>query len=130
MISFSRRQLAAYAVEQMIKGRPMAALARELAAGLIVLGRHKELELILADIDQELEDRDLLAQVRVTSAYPLSDKLKTELTSQIKKLTNVKNVDLTHRLDKEVLGGIKIETANHTWDKTLRKTLTDIKESV
>ena len=130
MVKFSRRQLARYAVEEMLAKRPPAALAERLAAATIVSGRQKELELLFADINQGLEDRGWLARARLTTAYPLSKKLRQEIASHLKKLTGVEKVNLVSQLDKNVIGGFKIETANHAWDKTIRRQLSDIKGTV
>ena len=130
MISFSRRQLAHYAVEKMLAKQRLAVLAEHLAAALISSGKDKEVELLLSDIDQELEDRGLVARARVTSASQLSDSLRQELSAKIKKMISVKEVVTTHEVDKKALGGLRIETANHAWDKTVRKMLADIRETV
>lgn len=130
MISFSRRQLANYAVEQLLAKQSPAKLARHLAAALIASRKQKDVELLLLDIDQELEDRGLVAKAQVTASHELSANLHKELSSAIKKATGVKEVVLSEAIDKDVLGGLKIETANHTWDKTLRRMLMNIKETV
>ena len=55
--SFSRRALAAYAVEQLTKGTSAKNLARHLAAAMIASGKDKDYELLLSDIAEELESR-------------------------------------------------------------------------
>ena len=130
MIKLTRRQLAEYAVDEMVRGTPLKNLSANLAAALAVQRKKNELQLLLADIDRELEDRGLLARARVTSAYPLSYNLLEMLSSQVKKLAQVETVEILTRLDKQVLGGIRIETANHAWDKTVKKQLDSIREAV
>ncbi len=130
MINFSRRQLAKYAVNQMLAGQSTASLAKQLAAALLAARRQREAELFLADIDQEMEDRGLLAKARVTTAQPLSKALRQEIAKLIKQQAAVKETILVEEIDKAVIGGIKIETANHAWDKTLKRTLADIKEAI
>lgn len=123
MISISRRQLADYAVEELLAGRQPAKLASRLAAVLIETGRRGQVDLLLSDIDQQLEDRGLVAKARATVVYPLEAKLKAKLAEVVKKATGAKQVVLVEQLDKDMLGGIRIETANHTWDKTARREL-------
>lgn len=130
MINFSRRQLARYAVAQMTSGQSPSLLARRLAAALIVSKKTKEAEMLLSDIDQELEDRGVIARASITSAHELSESLRRELAAEVKKLTGVKQVITSQNVDRDVLGGIRIETANHAWDKTARKSLRDIQEAV
>jgi F0F1-type ATP synthase delta subunit len=129
MASFSRRQLAKYAVDEMINGKSAASLASRLAATLIASHRQKEVDLLLSDIDQELEERDLLVRARVTSAYPLSAELKRQLTAQLKKMTEAKDVALQEQIDNSVIGGFRVDTATHSWDKTLMRALRQLKET-
>lgn len=128
MSGFSRRQLADYAVNEIVAKHPVADLSAHLAAALVNNGWQKEVELLLLDIDQELEERGLLARVRLISTYVLSEKLKTELASKLKKMAGVKEVILLEEIDKTVIGGIKIETATRSWDRTIIRTLTQLKE--
>lgn len=128
MIGFSRRQLAQYAVDEMLAKRSTTDLSAHLAASLVASDRQKDIELLLSDIDQVLEERGLLATAHLTSAYALTEKLKTELISQLKKVTNTKQVVVFEEVDKAVIGGIKVETAARSWDRTIRRTLNRIKE--
>lgn len=130
MINFSRRQLAKYAADQMLANQPIADLSAYLAAALTASGMQKEVELLLSDIDQELEVRGLLAIARIKSAYPLSAELKRDLESQLKKMTGSKEVVLREQIDKNIIGGIKVETAVHSWDRTVNGRLNTIKEAV
>ena len=130
MTGYSRRQLAQYAVNELVSNRSIADLSAHLAAALAASGRQKEIELLLADIDQELEQRGLLARAQLTSAYPLSSKLKQEIQVRLKKVTGVKEVVLQEQIDKSTIGGFKVETASRSWDKTVRRTLAGLKENV
>src|SRR3712207_4099947 len=93
-------------------------------------GEHKEHRLFLSEELHDLEGRGVLAKVLIATAQPLSEQLRKELAVGISRAVQVKDVVLEPRLDKEIMGGIKIETANHTWDKSLKRQLTDIKEAV
>ncbi|MEX0881509.1 MAG: F0F1 ATP synthase subunit delta [Candidatus Saccharimonadales bacterium] len=128
MISFSRRRLAKYAVDELSNNRPISVVSTRLAAALTASNRQKEVDLLLSDISQELEERGLLAIASLTSASPLSEKFKHELTLQLKKLTGVKEIILQEEVDKDLIGGLKVETASRTWDKTLKRELSKIKE--
>ena len=129
MISVSRRQLARYAVDQLLAKQPARSVANHLAAALIASGRRHESELLLLDIDLELEERGLIAKATITSAHPVSAQLKKTLSARLKKLSDVEAVVLDQQIDKSVIGGIKIETASRTIDKTLKKELMNLKET-
>jgi F0F1-type ATP synthase delta subunit len=128
--SFSRRQLANYAVDEMLAKRPLKALAARLSAAMTASGQQRDIELLISDIDQELEERGLLARAQVTSAWPLSLKAKQQLVAQLKNLTNTQEVAVEELTDKNVIGGIKVETASRSWDKTIKRELTKIREIV
>ncbi len=115
----SRRALARYAADQLLGGAAAPAVARHLAASLIDSQRQKEAGLPLADLNYELQGRGRLAAATVTTAYELSADLKKEITGLIKKLSKVDYVLLTEQVDKNIIGGVHIEFAERTWDKTI-----------
>ena len=128
MHNLSRRQLAGYAADRLLdKARP-SKVAQELAAILIASRRQNQAELLAEDIGWELERRGQAANAAVVSARGLSEQLRKDITAHIKKAAGVKQVIINEAVDPSVLGGVRIDTAAHSWDKTLRRKLTDIKE--
>lgn len=124
----SRRRLAGYAADQLLdKARP-SKVAQELAAILIASRRQNQAELLAEDIGWELERRGQAANAAVVSARGLSEQLRKDIAAHIKKAAGVKEVIINETVDPSVLGGVRIDTAAHSWDKTLRRKLTDIKE--
>lgn len=129
MIKVSRRSLARYATDQLLAGSTAPVVARHLAAALIDSHRQKEAELLLADISYELQSRGHLADATVTTAVELSAGLRKEIAMLIKKSSRVKQVILAERVDKNIIGGIRIETAERTWDKTVTSQLNKLREA-
>lgn len=130
MVNISRRQLAKYAVNELINGRSRAALSSRLAAALLTSRRQKEVDLLLFDIDKEFEGQGLLTRARVTTTSPLTAELKHSLTSQLKELTGANEVTLQEQLDKSLMGGFRVDTPTRSWDKTLLRALRQLKETV
>lgn len=130
MSGLSRRQLAQYAADQLLVGHSVKSVASHLGAVLVETRRTDEMELLLTDIAWELESRGKLAQAIITSATPLNDKLRRELNILVKKTAKVEQVRLQENVDKSVLGGLRVETAIHAWDKTVVRALTDIREVI
>jgi F0F1-type ATP synthase delta subunit len=128
MTSPSRRLLARYGASQLVAKRPVAEIARELGSVLIASRRQKEADLLVSDIAWELERRGQAANTKLTSAFPLTQSLKQEIQSFVKKAAKVDSVILDEQIDKKVLGGVRIETARHAWDKTLARALADIRK--
>lgn len=127
MINASRRSLARYGVERLLAGDSINQLSKELASSLTSSGKKKEAELLIADIFEILELRGLLANAIVTSAQPLSAKSRNSLKNQIGKAAKVDNVVINEVIDESVIGGFRIETSAHSWDKTIARKLAMIK---
>src|SRR5581483_1023791 len=115
MIGFSRRSLARYAVDQLLDKQPPKTISLHLAAVLVVSKKTKDADLLMDDIAYELEVRGLLVKAQITSVRELSRQLKTDIAARLKKATKVKEVSLIEKPDKAVIGGIRIETAQHVW---------------
>jgi ATP synthase F1 delta subunit len=88
----------------------------------------EQIQFLISDINWELEQSRALAVGKITSAHPLTRPLESVLISQIKKMTGAKNVTLEKKIDKSVLGGIRIETANHVWDHSVSRRLSELRE--
>ncbi len=130
MSKYSRRQLANYAVNELLAGQSPERVARHLAIGLAESGRRKEEDLLLKDIEYTLEERGILVQAKVSSTHTLSPAIHAELKSHLKKATGARQISLESRQDKSLLGGIKIETSIRSWDKSLKKVLEDVRGAV
>jgi F0F1-type ATP synthase delta subunit len=128
MHNLSRRQLAVYAADQLLDNARPAKIARELAAILIISRRANQAGLLADDIGWELERRGRTANATIVSAHTLSEQLRKDITAHVKKAAGVKEVIINQTVDPSVLGGVRIETAAHSWDKTLSRILTEIKE--
>jgi F0F1-type ATP synthase delta subunit len=109
---------------------PTHKIAQEIAAVLTETNKSKDVTLLAQDIAWELENRGQLASVEVTSASRLTESLRREITEFIKQSIEVDQVALSESVDESVIGGVRIETAAHTWDHTIAKQLTDIREAV
>lgn len=130
MINISRRNLAAYAVDQLLAGGSPARLARRLAATLAVNKGGDETDLLLDDVLEIFEERGKLARATLTSATALNDKLRQEVKDLVRSSAKVDDVILVENIDPACIGGIKIETAKKSWDKTVVRKLADIKGGI
>lgn len=128
MANLSRRQLASYAADELLAKAKPSKIAKELAAILVASRRQNQAELLAEDIGWELERRGKVANTRVTSARKLNDQLRKQITAQVKKAAQVNQVIIDEVIDPQVLGGVRIDTAARSWDRTLRRKLTEIQE--
>ena len=128
--NLSRRALATYAVDELSAKTPASKLAKKLAAAMVAAGKAKDWELLLSDIAEELENRKLLTQATVTSANALSTELKQKLEGFIKEMTRTEQVLVATHIDKDVIGGFRIDTAKRSFDKTIARELAEIKGGI
>jgi F0F1-type ATP synthase delta subunit len=128
MAKLSRRSLAIYGADQLLANKTPGKVAKELASVLVASRRQNQAEQLVDDIAWELEKRGRMANAQVTSARALSDALRKQVTTHIKTAAKVQQVILNEVVDQSVIGGLKIDTAIHSWDKTLRRKLTQIRE--
>jgi F0F1-type ATP synthase delta subunit len=128
MQRLSRRQIAAYAVDEMADGRHEN-LAARLAAALIENHKAGQAGELMQDIAYELEERGLAIRANVSSASSLSKNLEAEIRKFITTQTKVANVTIDESVDSGLIGGVRIETARRSWDETIKRRLTDIREA-
>jgi F0F1-type ATP synthase delta subunit len=69
-----------------------------------------------------------VANATVTSAHELSEQLRKQISNFVKQSAKVNQVIINENLDESVIGGVRIETAAHSWDKTLSRKLTEVRE--
>jgi len=130
MAVLSRRQLAGYGAQQLLDGRPPKSLSKELAAVLVSSKRVSQAELLADDIAYELETSGQASNITVTSAHLLGEQLRKQISAFVKKSAGVQEVIISEQIDESIIGGVRIDTAAHSWDKTLRRKLTEVQEVV
>ncbi len=127
MNKVSRRELAHYAADQLLSDVSGSKVAKQLAAVLVSSQRADEAELLANDIAWELESRGKFTAAKVTSAHSLSPSLRKQLLAAVKQATAVEAVELEEFTDSAVLGGLRVETAVHSWDETVARRLNDLR---
>lgn len=102
-------------------------LAQVIAGYLISEGREAELELIMRDVMAFRESEGVVeADVRV--AHELGTDALTELTSIVQReFPAAKQVMIAQTVDDELVGGVRIDTANQQLDLSVRGKLDTFK---
>ena len=123
--TISRRSLANYVSEQILAGNSQQALDQ--VAGYLVQKRATDdYQLIIKDIESKLSDKGLVI-IRVTSARPLSNASEAKIKKYILNKTGAKQIELINTIDKNLIGGAMIDTADVTLDASLRGRLNKLK---
>jgi F-type H+-transporting ATPase subunit delta len=114
----SRRVLARYIASQLIEGKNRAAVIESLAAYVVEHRLKNDIELIVADIVQNLAAHGHI-EATVTTAHPLDTSLMQTVVEYVKRIESASDVVVTERLDKALLGGVIIETPHQRFDASI-----------
>ena len=100
----------------------------EIAAYLLAEHRVGELDSILRDILQYRMDNGVV-EVNVVSAFKLTDKIREDITTQVDAMyPGPRAIIISHRYDKSVMGGVRLEFANQQLDLSVRSKLNRLKQ--
>lgn len=122
--TISQRRLAAYVAGQLLASGDKKRLIKELAAYLIETGRVRDLNQVVAAIEEALASRGAVVAT-VTTARPLSPENKQTIVKQFTP-TGAK-LYIREQIDPSVIGGFKIELPGSQFDGTVIHKLTTLK---
>ena len=123
--TISQRRLAAYVAGQLLASGDKKRLIKELAAYLIETGRVRDLNQVVAAIEEALASRGAVVAT-VTTARPLSPENKQAIVKQFTP-TGAKLLYIREQIDPSVIGGFKIELPGSQFDGTVIHKLTTLK---
>jgi len=129
MSKVSRRAISKYIATELATGKSSKKIAEKIAAYLVDSGKSSELDFLINDIYYELEKRGLLVNANITSAVELNNKIKSQITNQIKNVMSAKEVSIENNIDKSVIGGLRVETSTRVWDDTISNKLSNLSEA-
>ena len=122
--TISQRRLAAYVAGQLLASGDKKRLIKELAAYLIETGHVRDLNQVVAAIEEALASRGAVVAT-VTTARPLSPENKQAIVKQFTP-TGAK-LYIREQIDPSVVGGFKIELPGSQFDGTGIQKLTTLK---
>lgn len=116
----------AYAVRTLATKQSSARLSKAIASYLARERRTSELDAIMREVARQRTAEDGVTEANITSAYPLSDSVKRDLS----KLIDADRVVLNETIDKDVIGGVRMETSDSDLDLTVRNRLNQLRRGV
>lgn len=125
-VRLSRRKLAAYTAERLVKGDKKA--LPQLAAYLVETRRTRELPLVVRDIEAALTAHGVVV-ADVTSAGPLSKAAEQAIRDFIATEHKGATVQLRTVEDADMIAGAKIRLPGSELDTTVRRKLMALKAS-
>jgi F0F1-type ATP synthase delta subunit len=122
----SHRRLARGFVAHLKAGKSPKVLINMLAAEIIETKQIGKVDLIVAEISQEMEAQLSTTNATVYSAREISTALKVEISNLVKQVSGTDKVIIDEQIDTSLLGGVKIETPEREIDLSLRRKLDTI----
>jgi F-type H+-transporting ATPase subunit delta len=96
---------------------------------LIEKGRVDHLGEIAREFELLVEDYKGLIKARVTTAVHIEEDYKNRLREKLMSVTS-KNVEILHRIDKKILGGIIVQLNYNVIDRSVRNQLDTLKHDL
>lgn len=122
----SRRLLAQYVTQQLLKGSSSKTVVKQLAAYLVESRRTHEADLIIRDVTHAMAEHGTVVG-SVHSAHRLSSETHEAIAELVKETMHAKTVQLNHAIDPELIGGYKVSLPGYELDQTIRHQLTALK---
>jgi F-type H+-transporting ATPase subunit delta len=92
-------------------------------------GRLTELAVINERLDAVMEERSGVISGEVISAHELDQPVRTELKTNLEKLTG-KRVNLNYQIDQEIIGGVITRVGSTVYDSSVRTKLKNLREQL
>lgn len=118
----SRRKIAEYVAGSVVNGHVPQHILQEVAAYLLETRRTRESTLVARAIEDALLERGV-AVVTVTTARPLDAELRETITARI----GASEVHVREVVDPGVLGGVRLQMADASYDGTLKHKLNGLR---
>lgn len=130
MATVKRTELAQVVAELAAKSGNQKKLAKAIAHYLVSTHQTRQLDSILRGV-MAAREKDGVVEVTVTSAFPLSSALQSEVTKLVKsEYPTAKKVIINSDVKPEVLSGVKLQTNDKQFDETARGKLQQLTKSV
>lgn len=100
---------------------------KSLAQYLVQERRTSELDAIMREVQALRREQTGIEEFQLTSAFTLKDSVKKELTAL---LGGGKKTVVNEVIDKDVLGGVRVESSEAMLDLTVRNRLQKLKQGV
>ncbi|MGH7234435.1 MAG: F0F1 ATP synthase subunit delta [Candidatus Saccharimonadales bacterium] len=123
----ARRQIASAISELSLKTKPDK-LANEVAAYLLSEGRSNELDSLMRDVIEDRSEHGVV-EVSAVSAHELDQKSITDIKHEVKThYPNAREIIVSPKLDKSIIGGVRLELTNARLDLSLVSKLNRFKQ--
>ena len=121
----SRRALSEHVAERLLANDKV--VIEQLAAHLIETRRTKDIDLYVYDIEYALLQRGVVV-ADVSAARDLAKGTQAAIAEYLKRSYEADTVELRHVVDEDLIGGVKVRTADAEYDTTVKRKLTKLQK--
>lgn len=108
-------------------GKDMQAITQSLAAYLVQERRLGDLNAILREVERQLLTQRGVLYVHAVVARPMSEQQKQDAVTIFQAQSGAKEVVIEETINKGVIGGVRLTTADQQLDLTVRRQLQRLK---
>lgn len=124
MAKATNKQLADVVYQQLQK-YPADSVAKNVAQFLVSEKRTADLPKIMREVASLRLQKEGIEEVQMTSAFPLDKALQKQILNEI----NISKCIVNETIDKDVIGGVRIESNDTVFDLSVRSRLQKLKAS-
>jgi F-type H+-transporting ATPase subunit delta len=107
------------AVIDAVSGKNISELTAAFTRLLVNKGREGELAEIITAFINQYKDKKGIHTVRLTTAVAVSDAVKNQIIEQVKKTSDMQNIELEAIVDPNIIGGFVLQTGDKLVDASV-----------
>lgn len=107
------------AVVDSVIGKNVGPLTKAFAKLLVNKGREGELPEIITAFINQYKDLKGIHTVKLTTAIPVSEDVKKQLVEQVKKTSDMRNIELESVVDPDIIGGFVLQAGDNLIDASV-----------
>jgi len=93
---------------------------------LVNKGREGELPEIAGAFSKQYKDKKGIHTIKLTTATPVSDEVKNSIVAQVKKTSDMQNIELETTVDPNIIGGFVLQAGDKLVDASIAYDLKEI----
>jgi F-type H+-transporting ATPase subunit delta len=114
------------AVMEAIVGGKVSTLTISFINLLITKGREGELPEVINAFIKQYKEKKGIHIVKLTTATPISDALKTQIVNQVKQTSDMQTIELETIVNPDIIGGFVLQTGDKLVDASISYDLREI----
>jgi F-type H+-transporting ATPase subunit delta len=114
------------AVINAVAGNNIGELTSAFTRLLVNKGREGELPEIITSFINLYKQKKGIHTVKLTTAAPVSDDIKDAIVAQVKKTSNMQNIELESVIDPKIIGGFVLQTGDKLVDASIAYELKEV----